>query len=468
MSRTFYSYAIFFTALSGILIFTQSIIYFLIGGQIAELASTRLWILLSLVVNITSWLIMMAYLRYRNYQFSLWAVVAMIATSSLQAFALFTTLQTREITPVFALTTVLTISAGIVYGISLVFSRANERYWLRIAGIVSFLVGTIGLSTIIWGLTSVDARVDGTIEKLDQWLTMAASMIPFFFILNFISERSTTKSFVRDGGLETVMRLAALVLIIAVPFIGIRFVNEALWRDRNPDFVGEGARMLAAPFEAKHFVSDAGDTMRYRLMMPLDYDSAKKYPIVVCLHGSSGSGNDNIKQIATCLPASWLSREENRKKYPAFLFVPQCPERMTWGGFNDSPSVETLVIESLLALEKVLPIDTTRRYVAGNSMGGYGAWRLAATHPEMFAAAIPICGAGDPRLAQQLTNVPIWAFHGENDMNVPVSGSRDIIDAIEKAGGKPTYTEFPGKAHDISREVISTPGLLEWLFAQSK
>ncbi len=101
-------------------------------------------------------------------------------------------------------------------------------------------------------------------------------------------------------------------------------------------------------------------------------------------------------------------------------------------------------------------------------MGGYGAWRLAAAYPEMFAAAIPICGGGDPLLAQQLTKVPIWAFHGEKDMNVPVSGSRDVIDAIEKVGGKPIYTEFPGKAHDISKEVISTPGLLDWLFAQSK
>ena len=241
-----------------------------------------------------------------------------------------------------------------------------------------------------------------------------------------------------------------------------------MWRDRNPDFVWEGARTLAAPFEARNFVNDLGDTMRYRLMMPLDYDSAKKYPVVVCLHGSSGSGHDNIKQIATCLPATWLSNEENRKKYPAILFVPQCPERMTWGGLRGAPSVEALVIETLLDLETVLPIDTTRRYIAGNSMGGYGAWRLAATYPEMFAAAIPICGGGDPLLAQQLTKIPIWAFHGEKDMNVPVSGSRDVIDAIEKAGGKPIYTEFPGKAHDIGKEVISTPGLLDWLFAQSK
>jgi predicted esterase len=468
MSRTFYAYAIFFTALSGILIFIQSIVYFMIGSRITELASTRGWLILFFVTIAAGWLIMIAYFRYRNYHISLWAVVAMIVISCFHAFSLFKTLQTHEITPMYALTTVLSILSGTVYGGTLVLSRANERYWLRIAGIASFVVGLIGLSTIIWGLTSVGARVDGTIEKLDQWLSLAGSIIPIFFILNFLNERSASKGLDADEGLSTVIGLAGLAAVVVAPIIGIRFINEALWRNSNPDFVWEGARMLAAPFEAKNFVSDQGDTMRYRLMVPLDYDSTKKYPVVVCLHGSSGSGHDNIKQIASCLPATWLSNEENRKKYPAFLFVPQCPERMTWGGLRGAPSVETLVVETLLALEKVLPIDTTRRYIAGNSMGGYGAWRLAATYPEMFAAAIPICGGGDPKLAQQLTKVPIWAFHGEKDMNVPVSGSRDVIDAIKKAGGNPIYTEFPDKAHDINNAVISTPGLLDWLFARRR
>ena len=226
--------------------------------------------------------------------------------------------------------------------------------------------------------------------------------------------------------------------------------------------------MLAAPFEAATFASAGGDTLRYRLMLPLDYDSTKNYPIVVCLHGSSGSGHDNIKQVASCLPASWLSNDENRKKYPAILFVPQCPERKTWGGLKGAPAVGDLVVEALLDIEKKLPVDTTRRYIAGNSMGGYGAWLLAARYSKMFAAAIPICGGGDPLLAEQLTRVPIWAFHGERDWNVPVSGSREVINAIKKAGGNPNYTEFPGKAHDISKEVTSTPGLLDWLFSQKK
>lgn len=468
MSRTFYNYAIFFNALSGVLILVQGIIYFLIGSRFMELASTRWWMFTLLVITIVSWLITVAYLRYRKYQFSLWAAVGVIVTSVIQAFSFLKVVRTHEITPVFAFTTVAAILAGIIFGTSLLFSKAKERYWMRIAGVSFILIGLLALTTIFLALSSLDARLDGTIERLDQWQTIVQCIIPIFLILNFINERSVTKSFSREGGLETIMGLAVLVAFTAAPIVSIKFVNEALWRKRNPDFVGEGARMLAAPFEESKFVSTSGDTMRYRLLMPLDYDSAQKYPLVVCLHGSSGSGHDNIKQVATCLPASWLSNEENRKKYPAVLFVPQCPDRMTWGGLKGAPSVGALVMETLLSIEKDLPIDTTRRYLAGNSMGGYGTWLLAAEYPKIFAAAIPICGGGDPALAKQLAQVPIWAFHGEKDMNVPVSGSRDVIDAIRKVGGKPIYTEFPGKAHDISKEVTATPGLLEWLFSQSK
>ena len=468
MSRTFYSYSIFFAALSWILMLTQSIAYFLIGSRFMELSSTRGWMFFFLVITIAAWLTMAAYLRYRNYKVALGAIVAVIATSTIQAFSFLWILRTREITAVFALTTVSAILATIVFGISLLLSKAKERYWLRFAGLSLFLVGIFSLTTIVWGLTSVDARVDGTIEKLDQWQTLAQCIIPIFFILNFFKERSATEAVTRQGGMETAMGIGTLIAFIAVPVVAMPFINEVLWRKSHPDFVWEGARMLAAPFDEGTFVNKQGDTMQYRLMMPLDYDSSKKYPIVVCLHGSSGSGHDNVKQIAACLPAAWLANDENRKKYPSILFVPQCPERKTWGGLKGAPSVEDLVVEALRSLEKALPIDTARRYVAGNSMGGYGAWLLAGKYPELFAAAIPICGGGDPLLAQQLVNVPIWAFHGEKDMNVPVSGSRDVIDAVKKAGGNPTYTEFPHKAHDITKEVMATPGLLDWLFAQRK
>jgi predicted peptidase len=203
-------------------------------------------------------------------------------------------------------------------------------------------------------------------------------------------------------------------------------------------------------------------------MKPLKYDLQRKYPIVICLHHGGACGNDNIKQIDGSEPAQLLSKNENRVKYASFIFVSQCPSGSSWGGMPEYPSVDSLVFETINALEKEYTIDTDRCYVMGISMGGYGTWNLISTHPKMFAAAIPICGAGDTNLVKNVINVPLWAFHGRLDRNVPVSGSRDMIGAIRNAGGKPRYTEFPDGDHNIWNQVSNTPGLLDWLFIQKR
>jgi len=166
--------------------------------------------------------------------------------------------------------------------------------------------------------------------------------------------------------------------------------------------------------------------------------------------------------------AQSLSRSNNRVKYPAFVLVPQCPPYADWGGITNIEAVDSLVLDVIFALEKEFAIDKNRRYITGISMGGFGVWHLISTQPDMFAAAIPICGAGNPKLAENLTDIPIWAFHGAKDRNVLVRGSQDMIEAIKNEGGDPNYTEFPDKAHHISKDVISTSGLLDWLFAQER
>jgi predicted peptidase len=106
--------------------------------------------------------------------------------------------------------------------------------------------------------------------------------------------------------------------------------------------------------------------------------------------------------------------------------------------------------------------------VTGVSRGGYGSWQFIGTRPDLFAAAVPVCGGGDPTLGKNMVNVAVWAFHGAKDKNVPVSGSRDFIAAIKRSGGNPRYTEFPDLEHAIYANVKTIPGLLDWLFAQKR
>jgi predicted peptidase len=203
-------------------------------------------------------------------------------------------------------------------------------------------------------------------------------------------------------------------------------------------------------------------------MRPLDYDSTRKYPLVVCLHHGGTHGNDNIKQVDGSPAAQLLATDANRKKYPAFLFIPQSPEGTGWGGIATLPAIDELVFKALEAFEKEFSIDEKRRYVTGISGGGYGSWHFICSRPEMFAASVPVCGGTNAELAPKIVDVPVWAFHGEDDTSVPVRFSRDMIEAMKAAGGNPQYTEFEGAGHNIWEQVKATPGLLEWMFAQKR
>ena len=268
--------------------------------------------------------------------------------------------------------------------------------------------------------------------------------------------------------LVVVLNVLGFVALITFLVLGTKVAQTTIWISNHPEHVPEYIATIAEPFKAKTYVNSRGDSLQYRLMMPLEYDSSKKYPLVVSLHGSGGRGTDNARQLVTSLSPHLLSKPENRKKYPAFLFVPQCPPRSWWGGISGLPGVDSILIESILALEKEFSIDENRRYLTGVSMGGYGTWHLIGKWPQMFAAAVPIAGEGDPAIARNMINVPLWAFHGAKDGNVPVSGSREMIEAIKKAGGDPRYTEYPDGAHNIGEQIINTPELLDWLFAQER
>jgi predicted peptidase len=119
-------------------------------------------------------------------------------------------------------------------------------------------------------------------------------------------------------------------------------------------------------------------------------------------------------------------------------------------------------------LDRRFSIEEKRRYVTGLSRGGYGTWNFICKEPEMFAAAIPVAGGGDPTLAPKAVKVAVWAFHGAMDKNVPVINSRNMINAIKAAGGNPKYTEYPDQGHNIWENVKATPGPLDWLFAQHR
>jgi predicted peptidase len=128
----------------------------------------------------------------------------------------------------------------------------------------------------------------------------------------------------------------------------------------------------------------------------------------------------------------------------------------------------TAVLGLIDELKNTQPIDTKRIYITGLSMGGYGVWDAIQRRPDLFAAAAPICGGGDPILAKQIQFVQLWVFHGDKDDTVKVERSRQMVKALKDVGTEVKFTEYKDVGHDSWTQTYKDPALYEWLFAQRK
>lgn len=226
----------------------------------------------------------------------------------------------------------------------------------------------------------------------------------------------------------------------------------------------------------KHAEERCGVTLRYRLMQPSGSGTAGPPPLILFLHGAGERGVDNERQLVH--GGAVFAAAEFRRRYPCRVLAPQCPAGDYWvradwrRGENRQPAVLmphlAAAMEVIRGMIEAGEVDASRVYVMGLSMGGFGTWDLAMRFPGFFAAAVPICGGGDPGRAEVLRDLPIWAFHGAADDVVPVEYSRGMVRAIEAAGGALRYTEYPAVGHDSWTPAFAEPELFPWMFAHSR
>lgn len=219
-----------------------------------------------------------------------------------------------------------------------------------------------------------------------------------------------------------------------------------------------------------------GAKLLYRQYVPKDLAPDAKIPLVLFLHGAGERGDDNTAQLKHGVGA--IIKYSQEKQMPFAMLVPQCPNNQMWVNkpwgatshhMDKSPTGNLAMVLSLLK-EKItsLPIDPNRVYVTGISMGGYGTWEIIQREPTLFAAAIPICGGGDTREAWRIRDLPIWVFHGDADMAVPVERSRAMVTALWGCGGHVYYREYPNMNHDVWTRTYNDREVLDWLFKQKR
>ena len=231
------------------------------------------------------------------------------------------------------------------------------------------------------------------------------------------------------------------------------------------------AQLAIEVFVPRMFRAADGLSLRYRLYVPPAEARVRPLPAVVYLHGSGGAGTDNLKQLSGGNAAGthlWTS-EDVKARHPAFVVAPQIPDGQRWDAAGPEPAPYAgLVLELLDGLAREFSIDRDRIYLLGQSLGGYGTWDLISKRPDAFAAAVPLCGGGDPKRVSAARGVAIWAFHGAKDQVVPVTKSREMVAALQAAGGSVKYTEYPETGHDVWTVAFAEPALPDWLFAQRR
>lgn len=233
-------------------------------------------------------------------------------------------------------------------------------------------------------------------------------------------------------------------------------------------------------FEKNVYVTASGDSLNYRLLRPEIEQEGEKYPLVLFLHGAGERGLDNEKQLFHG-SQMWLN-PVNRENYPAFVLFPQCPESGYWA-YTERPSsfepdqmpsdvplspIFTALKELLDSYLAMNQVDKQRVYIIGLSMGAMGTYDMAIRYPEIFAAAIPICGTVNPTRLKAAKEVKFRIFHGDADTVVPVNGSRQAYKALKAAGADVKYTEFPGTTHGSWNPAFNLPDFMSWLFSQKK
>lgn len=233
-------------------------------------------------------------------------------------------------------------------------------------------------------------------------------------------------------------------------------------------------------FEKKELIV-AEDTLPYRILYPENFDIEKTYPLIMFLHGAGERGNDNEKQLTH--GSALFLEQNNRTKYPAIVIMPQCATDDYWAQvevdrsnypiqldfqFEKGPTKAMgLVLHLLDDFQNENFVNKNQTYVMGLSMGGMGTYEVLARNPNRFAAAIAICGAGDPKyVTKYAKKIPVWAFHGSKDNVVAPIHSITMVSALLKEGAFPRLTLYDFANHNSWDSAFAEPELLPWLFAK--
>jgi acetyl esterase/lipase len=205
---------------------------------------------------------------------------------------------------------------------------------------------------------------------------------------------------------------------------------------------------------------DPAIVSRYYLYLPQGIAEGREWPLILYLHGRSLRG-DNLSLLTRYgLP----DRLQDDESFPFIVVAPQLPGDQSW---TDTNRLTALVRH----IASRYPVDPTRIYLIGYSMGAGGVWRTAVAHPEVFAAAAPAAAyTPEPSdaIASALTDLPIRVYHGTADEAAPFARAEAMVEALERAGVDVTFSVYEGADHGDLTHIYKDDDLYSWLLQHQR
>ena len=186
------------------------------------------------------------------------------------------------------------------------------------------------------------------------------------------------------------------------------------------------------------------------------YYSLDSTPVIIFLHGRSLCGR-NLNRVKRYGPLDAIVKG---RQIDALVLVPQNP------GGSWKPDKINDVLEWT---KKHYPMDSTRVYVIGMSLGGYGTLDFAGTYPDKVAAAMALCGGSTLKDVSGLGELPLWIMHGTADRAVPIKQSKVVVEQLKKEGKdkRLRYDWLKGASHGALARILYMTKTYDWLFSHS-
>lgn len=204
-----------------------------------------------------------------------------------------------------------------------------------------------------------------------------------------------------------------------------------------------------------------------RVLLPDRYEPhARRYPLVISVHGSGERGTDNWSQLENGLS---MFEQRRTEQDPCIVVAPQLPLDETWGGswYGGETAGQRMLVAIVRELRDRRSVDPRRVYGVGFSMGAIGLWDILVRHPGLFSAAVLIAGDLDVDGSESLRPFPLWTVVGGRDAVVPPDNTREFARRVAERGGLAKATEIEQAGHDVWQVAFAHRPLWDWLFSQS-